>query len=52
MLGAVIVPGPRERECELARELGQIYESVVPLLPLIADHTAVDHTDKHSSFGQ
>ena len=30
MLGAMIVPGPRERECELARELGGIYELAVP----------------------
>jgi sugar fermentation stimulation protein A len=30
MIGAMIVPGPRERECELARELGQIYDLAVP----------------------
>ena len=30
MFGAMIVPGPRERECELARELGDIYELAVP----------------------
>lgn len=30
MLGAMLVPGSRERECELARELGQVYELAVP----------------------
>jgi len=30
MVGTMIVPGPRERECELARELGHIYELAVP----------------------
>jgi sugar fermentation stimulation protein A len=30
MIGAMIVPGPRERECELAEELGHIYELAVP----------------------
>jgi sugar fermentation stimulation protein A len=30
MIGAMIVPGSRERECELARELGHIYELAVP----------------------
>jgi len=30
MVGAMIVPGPRERECDLARELAHIYELVVP----------------------
>lgn len=30
MIGAMIVPGLRERECELARELGQMYELVMP----------------------
>lgn len=30
MIGTMIVPGSRERECELARELGHIYELAVP----------------------
>jgi len=30
MLGAIIVPGPRERECELAAELRGIYDSIIP----------------------
>ncbi len=30
MVGAMIVPGPRERECELARELGRMYDLAVP----------------------
>jgi sugar fermentation stimulation protein A len=30
MLGTMVVPGPRERECELARELAQSYERPVP----------------------
>lgn len=30
MIGAMIVPGPRERECELAAELRQMYERAVP----------------------
>jgi sugar fermentation stimulation protein A len=30
MIGAMIVPGPRERECELARELGRRYVLAVP----------------------
>jgi sugar fermentation stimulation protein A len=30
MIGAMIVPGPLERECELARELGGMYELVMP----------------------
>lgn len=30
MIDAMIVPGPRERECELARELGLMYEMAVP----------------------
>ena len=30
MLGAMIVPGPRERECELAGELRHIYELANP----------------------
>jgi len=30
MLGVMIVPGPRERECELAGELGDVYELAVP----------------------
>ena len=30
MIGAMIVPGPRERECELATELGGMYELVIP----------------------
>jgi sugar fermentation stimulation protein A len=29
MVGAMIVPGPRERECELAAELGRRYELTV-----------------------
>ena len=29
MLGAMIVPGSRERECELARALGQMYQVAV-----------------------
>ena len=30
MVGAMIVPGPRERECELAGELRHMYELAVP----------------------
>ena len=30
MLGAIMIAGPRERECELARELAGIYELAVP----------------------
>ena len=30
MIGAMIVPGPRERECELAGQLGHIYQLVMP----------------------
>ncbi|UCG49763.1 MAG: GIY-YIG nuclease family protein [Phycisphaerales bacterium] len=30
MIGAVMVPGKRTRECELACELGRLYESVAP----------------------
>jgi len=30
MLGALIVPGPRERECELAGQLGHLYQLVMP----------------------
>ncbi|UCD53329.1 MAG: GIY-YIG nuclease family protein [Phycisphaerales bacterium] len=30
MIGALIVPGPRRRECELGRELGRIYALAVP----------------------
>ena len=30
MLGAMIVPGPRERECELAGGLGHLYQLVMP----------------------
>jgi sugar fermentation stimulation protein A len=30
MLGAMIVPGSRQRECELAEELGNTYEVPVP----------------------
>ena len=30
MLGIVIIPGPRERECELARELAGMYELTMP----------------------
>ena len=30
MVGAMVVPGPRERECELAGELRCIYELAVP----------------------
>ncbi len=29
MLGAVIVPGPREHECKLAKELGGVFELAV-----------------------
>jgi sugar fermentation stimulation protein A len=30
MIGAMVVPGPRERECELAGELRHMYEPAVP----------------------
>ena len=30
MIGAMIVPGPRERECELAKELSDMYVLAVP----------------------
>ena len=30
MLGAILLAGPRERECELARELAGMYELPVP----------------------
>jgi sugar fermentation stimulation protein A len=30
MIGAMVVPGPRERECELAGELRHMYELAVP----------------------
>jgi sugar fermentation stimulation protein A len=30
MIGAMVVPGPRERECELAGELRHMYEQAVP----------------------
>ena len=30
VIGAMIVPGPRERECELAKELGRMYALAVP----------------------
>jgi sugar fermentation stimulation protein A len=30
MIGAMIVPGPREQECELARRLSHMYELAVP----------------------
>ena len=30
MLGAVIVPGPREHECKLAKELGGVFKLAVP----------------------
>jgi sugar fermentation stimulation protein A len=30
MVGAMIVPGPRERECELAGELSRMYQLAVP----------------------
>jgi len=30
MVGTMIVPGPRERECELAAELSRMYELAVP----------------------
>jgi len=29
MLGAVIVPGPREHECKLAKELSGVFELAV-----------------------
>lgn len=30
MLGVIVIPAPRERECEVARELAELYELVVP----------------------
>jgi sugar fermentation stimulation protein A len=30
MLGAITIDGPRQRECELAKEVGAIFELVVP----------------------
>jgi sugar fermentation stimulation protein A len=30
MIGAMVVPGPRERECELARQLKHMCELIVP----------------------
>jgi sugar fermentation stimulation protein A len=30
MIGAVAFEGPREYECELAKKLGRMFESVVP----------------------
>jgi len=30
MIGAMMVPGPREQECRLARELGKVYTLAVP----------------------
>jgi sugar fermentation stimulation protein A len=30
MLGAVTIPGQRKRECELARELGEMFQLTVP----------------------
>jgi len=30
MIGALLVPGPRRRECELARELERLYIRVIP----------------------
>lgn len=30
MLGAITIPGPRKRECELARELGNMLRLTVP----------------------
>ncbi len=30
MLGAIVVPGPREQECALAAALGGLYELVIP----------------------
>ena len=30
MLGAIVIPGSRERDCELAKELTGIYEVAVP----------------------
>jgi sugar fermentation stimulation protein A len=29
-LGAMIVPGPRQRECELTDELASLYERAIP----------------------
>ncbi len=30
MLGAITIAGPRERECELARDLAAMFERIVP----------------------
>ena len=30
MLGAILIPGPRRRECELAEELTEMFELAVP----------------------
>ena len=30
MLGAITIPDPRKRECELAKELGEMFEVAVP----------------------
>jgi len=30
MLGAITIPGPRKYECELAKELGEMFELCVP----------------------
>ena len=30
MIGAVLVPGPKRQECELAAELGEMFELAVP----------------------
>jgi len=30
MLGAIVVPGPRERECELVKEISGMYQLAIP----------------------
>lgn len=30
MLGAILVPGPREQECKLAKKLGEMFELAIP----------------------
>lgn len=30
MLGAIMIPGSRERECQIAKELGEMFELAVP----------------------
>jgi sugar fermentation stimulation protein A len=30
MLGAVIIPGPRTKECELVKKLGKVFDMAVP----------------------